>query len=136
MYMLNPKEEKSACKVSQNLSVFSLEFRFSLPPNPAAASSDSVDVELQSARCLFGEKVKELSVAVAKVDALTRQLEELRNGNTSNSYQVVAGNLSNSVKVSQEYEKLRKELLVSVSFPNHYLIPFDRLCHPSSIVIS
>lgn len=75
--------------------------------------SFTVDVELQSARCLFGEKVKELSVAVAKVDALTRQLEELRNGNTSNSYHVVSGNTSNSLKVSQEYEKLRKELLVS-----------------------
>ena len=73
----------------------------------------SVDVELQSARCLFGEKVKELSVAVAKVDALTRQLEELRNGNTSNSYHVVSANTSSSLKVSQEYEKLRKELLVS-----------------------
>lgn len=84
--------------------------------SPTAASA-LVDVELQSARCLFGEKVKELSVAVAKVDALTRQLEELRNGNTSNSYQVVAGNISNSLKVSQEYEKLRKELLVSFCFP-------------------
>ena len=76
-------------------------------------------MELQSARCLFGEKVKELSVAVAKVDALTRQLEELRSGNTSNSYHVVAASNnacssgSSSGKVSQEYEKLRKELLVS-----------------------
>ena len=77
-----------------------------------------VDVELQSARCLFGEKVKELSVAVAKVDALTRQLEELRNGNTSNSYHVVSGGTSSSLKVSQEYEKLRKELLVSRRSPS------------------
>lgn len=34
--------------------------------------------EVQTARNLFGEKVKELSLAIAKVDSLTRQLEELK----------------------------------------------------------
>lgn len=86
-----------------------LTFADSCPP----AGVRAVDVELQSARCLFGEKVKELSVAVAKVDALTRQLEELRSGNTSNSYHVVSGHNGSSLKVNEEYEKLRKELLVS-----------------------
>jgi apoptosis-stimulating of p53 protein 1 len=33
---------------------------------------------LDSIRALFSEKEKELSLAVAKVEALTRQLEELR----------------------------------------------------------
>lgn len=72
---------------------------------------EPVDIELQSARCLFGEKVKELSVAVAKVDALTRQLEELQRGNTSNSYHVVSTAPNNGVKLKQEYEKLRQDLL-------------------------
>lgn len=34
--------------------------------------------DLDSIRALFSEKEKELSLAVAKVDALTKQLEELR----------------------------------------------------------
>lgn len=45
------------------------------------------------------------------MDALTRQLEELRKGNTSNSYHVSNGN-NNSIKFNQEFEKLRQELLV------------------------
>lgn len=118
---------------SKKIRHFSHSYSFAPTTNfrhPYHAFADAVDVELQSARCLFGEKVKELSVAVAKVDALTRQLEELRTGNTSNSYHVVSGNTSNSIKVSQEYEKLRKELLVS--HRNHCFLsflPFDRLCH-------
>ena len=58
-------------------------------PSSKCITSPAIDAELESARSLFGEKVKELSVAVAKVDALTRQLEELKKGNTSNSYHVV-----------------------------------------------
>lgn len=34
--------------------------------------------DLDSIRALFSEKEKELSLAVAKVEALTKQLEELR----------------------------------------------------------
>ena len=75
----------------------------------------TVDSELQFARAAFGEKVKELSVAVARVDALTKQLEELKRGNTLNSYQVFANAVpANSSKLNQEYEKLRQQLLVCV----------------------
>ncbi|KAI1295656.1 Apoptosis-stimulating of p53 protein 2 [Halotydeus destructor] len=69
------------------------------------------DFELQSARTMFGEKVKELSVALTKVDALTRQLEELKKGNTRNSYQIASAGQLNGAKYNQELEKLRQELL-------------------------
>lgn len=76
----------------------------------------TVDAELQFARAAFGEKVKELSIAVARVDALTKQLEELKRGNTLNSYQVFANAVpANSSRLNHEYEKLRQQLLVSVA---------------------
>lgn len=73
----------------------------------------TVDSELESARSLFGEKMKELSFAVAKVDALTRQLEELHNGNSSNSYHVVSSSqtLNGGIRLKQEHEKLRKDVM-------------------------
>ncbi|CAG2161848.1 unnamed protein product [Oppiella nova] len=64
--------------------------------------------ELESIRALFNEKEKELSVALTKVDALTRQLEELSKGNTANSYHI--NGISNA-KHGIELEKLRQELL-------------------------
>ena len=64
-------------------------------------------------RNLFSEKEKELAVALAKVDALTRQLDELRHGDTSNSY-VMPPHLPPAYHV--EFDKLRQELLVSVNF--------------------
>ena len=56
--------------------------------------------DLDSIRLLFNEKEKELAMAVAKVDELTAQLEELRSGKVNLNYppQVV------------ELEKLRREL--------------------------
>ena len=66
--------------------------------------------ELESIRALFSEKEKELSVAIAKVDALTRQLEELRKGNTTNSYHI---NGMVNGKHTAELEMMRQELLVS-----------------------
>ena len=60
---------------------------------------------------------------MAKVDALTRQLDELKDGNIVNSYHIssaAAGNLNgligcqaNSSKFNVELEKLKQELLVS-----------------------
>ncbi len=80
----------------------------------------SVDAELQFARVAFGEKVKELSAAVARVDALTKQLGELKRGNTLNSYQVFANAApANSNRLNQEYEKIRRQLLVSVTSSPH-----------------
>lgn len=60
---------------------------------------------------MFNEKEKELSVAVAKVDELTRQLEDLRG--QSNIVGNSAGGLF-STSASAELEKLRRELLVTV----------------------
>lgn len=65
---------------------------------------------------------------MAKVDALTRQLDELKDGNFMNSYNIStagssAGSLSgligcqaNSSKFNVELEKLKQELLVSFVF--------------------
>lgn len=81
---------------------------------PRASKHPLPDLELQSVRAVFGEKVKELSVALAKVDALTRQLEELKKGNTTNSYQFSTTAVGNA-KYNQELDKLRQELLVSAA---------------------
>jgi len=77
--------------------------------------------ELDSIRDIFNEKEKELSVAMAKVDALTRQLDELKDGNIINSYNIGTTNSSNlnaligcqanSSKFNVELEKLKQELL-------------------------
>lgn len=60
--------------------------------------------DLDSIRALFNEKEKELSMAVAKVEELTRQLEELRRGRRENA----------PPSTAQELEKLRRELMVIV----------------------
>lgn len=62
---------------------------------------------MESIRALFNEKEKELSVAVAKVDELTRQLEDLQRGRSASSNQVAPS------AAAIELEKLRAELLVS-----------------------
>ena len=65
--------------------------------------------ELESIKSLFNEKEKELSVAVVKVEDLTKQLEELRKGRLNGL------NGTNNAQTSSmvELEKLRKELTVS-----------------------
>ena len=61
--------------------------------------------ELESIRSLFNEKEKESAVSLAKVEALTRQLEELKNG-INNQYNHV------NSKVNIEINKLKQEILV------------------------
>ncbi|XP_038212984.1 apoptosis-stimulating of p53 protein 1 isoform X4 [Zerene cesonia] len=56
--------------------------------------------DLESIRALFNEKEKELSVAVAKVEELTRQLEELRRGR-----------VQPTPPSAHELDKLRRELM-------------------------
>ncbi|XP_032517880.2 apoptosis-stimulating of p53 protein 1 isoform X2 [Danaus plexippus] len=56
--------------------------------------------DLESIRALFNEKEKELSVAVAKVEELTRQLEELRRGR-----------VQTAPPSAHELDKLRRELM-------------------------
>lgn len=62
--------------------------------------------DLDSIRALFNEKEKELSLAVAKVEELTRQLEELRRGRTARDQPPAS---------ALELDKLRRELMVSNS---------------------
>lgn len=98
--------------------------------------------DLDSIRALFSEKEKELSLAVAKVEALTKQLEELRrdrrgplnlistagaalnpvNANVSvNSLNINGNNngtsniqqhLNSTSPAARELDKLRRELMV------------------------
>ena len=70
--------------------------------------------ELESIKALFNEKEKELTVAVAKVEELTLQLEELRKGATLNGgTKDIDGTAGDSVSYS-ELNRLRKELMVSM----------------------
>ena len=66
--------------------------------NPAAPTSVSADLE--AIRSLFTEKEKELGLAVRKVEDLTHQLDDLRNGRVNTHFppQMV------------ELERLRREL--------------------------
>uniref|UniRef100_A0A182J9K3 Uncharacterized protein n=1 Tax=Anopheles atroparvus TaxID=41427 RepID=A0A182J9K3_ANOAO len=74
--------------------------------------------DLDSIRALFSEKEKELTLAVAKVEALTRQLEELRRDRRGggNGPNAIAFNLNqnspngNASSAAKELEKLRLEL--------------------------
>ncbi|KAL6260266.1 hypothetical protein P5V15_007799 [Pogonomyrmex californicus] len=85
--------------------------------NNATLTSD-----LDCIRALFNEKEKELSVAVAKVEELTRQLEELRGrqnapagggsaGSIGGGLTGAAGNGHLVTPASAELEKLRRELM-------------------------
>lgn len=71
--------------------------------------------DLDSIRALFNEKEKELSLAVAKVEELTRQLEELRRGRSTRD-QTPASAL--------ELDKLRRELMVHKNYVILLRIPF------------
>lgn len=62
--------------------------------------------DLDSIRALFNEKEKELSLAVAKVEELTRQLEELRRGRSSTTRD------QTPPASALELDKLRRELMV------------------------
>ncbi|KAG5325915.1 ASPP1 protein, partial [Acromyrmex heyeri] len=85
--------------------------------NNATLTSD-----LDCIRALFNEKEKELSLAVAKVEELTRQLEELRGrqnapagggsaGGIGGSLTGATGNGHLVTPASAELEKLRRELM-------------------------
>ncbi len=71
--------------------------------------------DLESLRAVFNEKEKELSLAVAKVDELTRQLEDIRRGNKDSSNGTNNGSaLPNGQSTAAiELDKLRRELMVS-----------------------
>lgn len=67
---------------------------------------------MDSIRALFSEKEKELSLAVAKVEALTRQLEELRRDRRGLNLITNNGNNQPPSPAARELEKLRRELMV------------------------
>lgn len=90
-YLLHANKRHIKLQIEKNIFLFKILIFF--------AASD-----LDSIRALFNEKEKELSVAVAKVDELTRQLEDLRQGQ---------GNEPPSAP-ALELEKLRRELMVSL----------------------
>ena len=66
-------------------------------------SNAALTSDLDSIRALFNEKEKELSLAVAKVEELTHQLEELRRGRQNA--------LTGQLPASMELDKLRRELM-------------------------
>ncbi|GBP88217.1 Apoptosis-stimulating of p53 protein 2 [Eumeta japonica] len=82
-----------------------------MPHSPHVPPSD-----LESIRALFNEKEKELSVAVAKVEELTRQLEELRRGR--------APPAPPAPPAAHELDKLRRELMVLSSYTSEALPTF------------
>ncbi|XP_071078970.1 apoptosis-stimulating of p53 protein 1-like isoform X1 [Haliotis cracherodii] len=69
------------------------------------ASNGNLNSELDSVKALFNEKEKELTMAVAKVEQLTRQLEDIRTGKING----INGDTQTAAVL--ELEKLRKELL-------------------------
>merc|ERR1711871_573741 len=85
---------------SQELKLKKLRALRGQPDNSNVNNHGNLLNDLDSIRLLFNEKEKELAMAVAKVDELTAQLEELRSGKVNLNYppQVV------------ELEKLRREL--------------------------
>ncbi|KAG1678236.1 Apoptosis-stimulating of p53 protein 1 [Nymphon striatum] len=68
-------------------------------------NNNGLSSELENIRALFNEKEKELSVAVAKVEKLTKQLEEIRWERQQNGNSIITS------PAAIELEKLRKELL-------------------------
>lgn len=62
---------------------------------------------MESVKALFSEKEKELVMAVAKVETLTKQLEDIQEEKSK------VKNGDNQSAAAFELEKLKKELLVS-----------------------
>lgn len=76
--------------------------------------------DLDSIRALFSEKEKELCLAVVKVEALTKQLEELRRDRRGPLNLIPGGvpgsNQQIATPAARELEKLRRELMVRIFF--------------------
>lgn len=68
--------------------------------------------ELDAIKALFNEKEKELSIAVAKVDHLTQQLDQLRLGKWNTNGKVNTDHPNTLAAI--ELEKLKKKLAVSI----------------------
>ena len=69
--------------------------------------------ELETLKLLFKEKERELSVALNKIDTLTKQLDDIN----KNHHHVVGGTgvgVTYGNKNSMELENLKQELLVNI----------------------
>lgn len=77
--------------------------------NDYKSSNNNLSAELDQIKTLFNEKEKELTLAVGKVDELSKQLEDIRKGRL-NGFNVDS---KMTTPALVELEKLRKELLVS-----------------------
>ena len=80
------------------------------------------DWELESIKSLFNEKEKELAMAVAKVEEMTRQLEDIRSG------KVKSATNNQSPAAMAELEKLKKELVVSTQRQTLLFCPESVIC--------
>ena len=77
--------------------------------------------ELESVKALFAEKEKELALCFAKVEEMTQQLKQLRNGTPNGTQQ------------KHDIERLKQELLVSsqeqicaeISCQHRFVLSFD-----------
>ncbi|CAL1270247.1 unnamed protein product [Larinioides sclopetarius] len=70
------------------------------------SNNSNLGAELESIRALFNEKEKELSMAVAKVEELTRQLEDVRRGDVTGLKHGTTPS-----PAAMEFQKLKRELL-------------------------
>jgi apoptosis-stimulating of p53 protein 1 len=77
--------------------------------------------DLDSIRALFNEKEKELSLAVAKVEELTHQLEELKRGRGASARDQQQQAPS---PAALELDKLRRELMVCLTIQFSCFISF------------
>lgn len=84
--------------------------------------------DLESIRALFSEKEKELCLAVSKVDALTRQLEDLKRDRRGPLSLIQNSNNGSLPVASRELEKLRRELMVSFKY-------FSRIYRCAKIIL-
>jgi hypothetical protein len=80
--------------------------------------------DLDSIRALFNEKEKELSLAVAKVEELTHQLEELKRGRGANARDQQQQAPS---PAALELDKLRRELMVCLIQSACFLLVLENL---------
>ncbi|XP_072031514.1 LOW QUALITY PROTEIN: apoptosis-stimulating of p53 protein 1-like [Amphiura filiformis] len=71
-------------------------------------TNNNLSTELDTVRTLFTEKEKELVAAVAKVEELTHQLEDLKKGHLSNG---VNGGYMHQSPAALQLDRLRQELL-------------------------
>lgn len=82
---------------------------------------------MQSLRLLFKSKEHELSLAVNKIETLTKQLDEMRNENIANSYNIYGYISRNNNYLSKHQQQNRPE-----QQQHHHLNPMRNI-NPSEL---